>query len=115
MQRPGEAAGGEGGVEGPGLIEGSRVDDGDRVEPRPLLVVGIDARQVALDQPLAREVARPEGLVDLGDRGLLDRECLCLEREGGRRERQGEREGQPECDRRSSRHGSTCPRGKLDE
>ena len=90
MQRSREAAGREGGVEASGLLEGTRVDDRDRVEPRPLLVVRVDARQVARDEPFAGEVARPESGVDFGNRRLLDLECLCLERERGRRERQDE-------------------------
>ena len=46
--------------------------------------------QVARDEPLAGEVARPESGVDLRDRRLLHLEYLCVERDGGRRERKGE-------------------------
>ena len=78
MERSREPAGREGGVEASGFLEGSRVDDRDRVEPRPLLVVRVDARQVARDEPFAAEVARPESRVDFGNRRFLDLECLCL-------------------------------------
>ena len=90
MQRSRGAAGREGGVEASGLLESTRVDDRDRVEPRPLLVVRVDPRQIARDEPLAGEVARPESGVDLRDRRLFDLECLRVERDGGRRERKGE-------------------------
>ena len=90
MQRSDEAAGREGGVEAPGLLERLRVDDRDRVQSRPLFIVGVDAGQVASDEALAGEVTRLEGGVHLRNGCLFDREGLRPQREASRRERQGE-------------------------
>jgi hypothetical protein len=100
VQRADEAVAGVASVERVGGCERGRVDHDDRVDGRAVLVVRLDAAQVALHQLPARQRARAEGGVHVGDRRLLDAKgggcCgwrlhgpLCAERGGQGEQGQG--------------------------
>ena len=79
-------------VERVGDLQRVGVHDGDRVERRALLVVGVDAIQVALDERMAGERARAHGGVHVGDRRFVDAEGTLGVRDGraGGEQRDGE-------------------------
>ncbi len=88
-----------------GLGQDVWVEALDGVEDGPLLVVGLDAVQVALHQLPAGEVAGLHGVVDVGDGGLDELEVLGVEGGGGREGRQRQT-GSGEEDR-ASEHGTS--------
>ena len=71
VQRPAHFLVGALAIQRVGFFARARVDHHDRVQPRPRLVVGLDARQVRLDQPARRDAARRPA--PPGDRGSIAR------------------------------------------
>ena len=64
----------EAAIELVGLLLRVRVDDDQRVQRRPVLVVRLDAAQVRVDERAAGEAAGLHRLVDLRDGGFFDAE-----------------------------------------
>ena len=58
MQRASRPPAGALGIERVGGLAGARIDGDNRVQRRPLFVVGVDARQIELDQLPRRDLAR---------------------------------------------------------
>ena len=97
MQRAREAALREAPVEVVGLASGVGVDHDDRVDGRAILVVGLDAAQVRVDERTAGELVCLHGRVNFGDGRLFDAERRRAGRRGRlpggdeRRQREGDR------------------------
>ena len=74
VERAGRTTPRESPIEIGGLLQRIRVDLDDRVQRGALLVVGLDALQVLLDERTARQLSRLHRGVDPGDRRLFDPE-----------------------------------------
>ncbi len=71
VQRPRQARLGEAAVQLVSVLRRAGIDGDDGVDRRPVLVVGIDAADVSVHQPPARQTPGAHSVVDLGDGGFL--------------------------------------------
>jgi hypothetical protein len=76
VQRPAHLLVGALAIHRVGVFARARVDEDDRVQPRPDLVVGVDAREIGLDQPARRHATRGHRALQIDDRLLVDFEVL---------------------------------------
>jgi hypothetical protein len=79
-------------VHGIRLLQALRIDVQDGLESRSLLVVGIDAIQILLDEIVARQRARLHRSVNVGNGGLDQMKGTIRTTAGDRHQQKGKQE-----------------------
>ena len=97
MERRTRAFGLSLGVQRARRFERARVDREDRVETRSLLVVGVDAIQIQLNEPFIRQCARGDCGLDIANGGgqQIERTGLGVRTRRGDERDRGENNSEP--------------------